>query len=595
MRGKLSRTKKHFADKNNKKAIVIAVCLILLAVLAAVAYPFLSEKSPRQLYIDVERNNYKKYSEQIKKIYNNFISSQKPYMESRYRSRFELTTDMDSESSEIFGIQNVYGIIDAINKSKLVTDVRTDPSNNESLVQIELLLDKSPLFGVEAFVKDRQVGISAPLFMPGTYFLIDMKKADDVYDRFNIPVRPKRFLRNVDIAKALRFDESKLDEIGEEYGNLVSNLIENEDVKYGDTEVFKIGDEEIKVRELVVRLDNNKTWTLFSSILEKAVDDELLLDLVFGNYNRLVELIDETGFFQAYDLLEDKGIMELNDFFKEILKAVRTRRDMGGLKSKIEEFRKAVRYPDGFEMRLIVDNSGNILDRKIHVSCKTDRSDSVYTVDVHSAANSLKSKSFFDDRFIRLEFSETDGSGKKFAKIFEINTNTKPGLRSEESGKTVEVTVLNIDNGTEKNAIHADFDIHETTDRLTLKKTGTTKYDIEVSADNAEIVDSFNGEIYYEKSRNDKLNTINTKTDIKFNTRLTSFGLKDISFRFKLAREDRFGIDPFELPDPREKRVIDLNNATDDELAGVQRDILASFGAFYLENKSLIDGIMGLR
>ncbi|HHW48193.1 MAG TPA: hypothetical protein GXX14_06205 [Clostridiaceae bacterium] len=595
MRGKPGRTKKYLTNKNNKKVVIIAACLVLLAVLAAVAYSFLSKKSPRQLYIDVERNNYKKYSEQIKKLYNDFVSSQKPYMESRHRSRLEITAEMDSESSEIFGIQNVYGIIDAINKSKLVTDVRTDPSANESFVQIELLLDKSPLFGLEAFIKDRQVGFTAPLFMPGTYFLVDMEKADDVYDRFNIPVRPKRFLRKVDIVKALQFDESKLDAIGEEYGNLVSDVIEDEDVKYGDTEAFKIGDVEIKVRELIVKLDSNKTRALFNSILEKAMDDELLLNLIFGNYNHLVELIDETGFFQAYDLLEDMGIMELNEFFKEILKAVSAKKDIGDLKSKIEEFLDGSRYPDGFEMRLIIDNSGNIVDRKIHVSCKTGRSDSVYAVDIHSANNSLKSGSFFDDRFIRIEFTETDGSGRKLAKIFEINTGTKPGLKDEEKGKTVDITVLNMDNGTEKNAIRANFDIHETTDRLTLKKTSVTKYDIKVSADDAKLVDIFNGEIYSEKSRNDKFKTVNTKTDIKINTRLTSFGLKDISFRFKLAGEDKFDIDPFELPDFRKGRVVDLNRATDDELAGVQRDLLASFGAFYLENKSLIDGIMGAR
>jgi len=593
MKEKLSTKRKYAANKNTKKTVIITACLILLAVLAVAAYSFLSEKSPRQLYIDIERDNYKKYSEQIKKLYNSFISGQKPYMDSRYRSRFELTTEMDSESSEIFGIQNVYGIIDVINKSKLVTDVKTDPSTDESLVQMELLVDKAPLFGVEAFVRDRQFGFTAPLFLPGRYFLINMEKADEVYDRFNIPVRPKRFLRMVDIAKTLQFNESKLDTIEEEYGKLVSDLIGDDDVKYGDTTAFKIGDDEIKARELIVKLDSGKTGVIFNSILEKAVNDDQLIDFIFGNYNRLVDLVDESGFFQAYDFLEDMGIMELNDFFKDMLKAVRTKTDIGDLKSKIEELDESVKYPDGFEMRLIIDNSGNILDRKIHVSCKTDKSDSIYSVDLHLASNSLNNKNIFDDKYIKFEFTETETSGRKLAKVLEINTNTKPGSKSEEKGKTVEVTILNMDDETEKNAIRASLDIYKTTDKLTLKETQTIKYDIKVSADDESLVDSFNGEISSEKSRNDKFNTVNTNTDIKFNTRLTSFGLKDISFRFKLAGEDRFGIDPFELPDYQSGKVIDLNRATDDELSGVQREILASFGAFYIENKSLIDGIMG--
>jgi len=597
MKEKLSTKRKYTANKYNKKAIIIAACLILLAVLAVAAYCFLSEKSPKQLYIDVERSNYKKYSEQIKKLYNSFISGQKPYMDSRYRSRLELTTEMDSESSEIFGIQNVYGIIDAINKSKLVTDVKTDPSTDESFVQMELLVDKAPLFDVEAFVRGRQLGFTAPLFLPGRYFLIDMEKADEVYDRFNIPIRPKRFLRKVDIAKALQFNESKLDAMEEEYGNLISDLIEDEDVKYGDTTVFKTGNDEIKARELIVKLDSSKTGVVFNSILEKAVEDEQLVDLIFGNYNRLVDLVDETGFFQAYDFLEDIGIIELNDFFKDIIKAIRTKTGTDYLRSKIKEFCESSKYPDGFEMRLIIDNSGNILDRKIHVSYKTGKSDSIYSVNLQSTSNSLDNKNIFDDKFIKLEFTETETSGRELAKILEINTNTntKPGSKSEEKGKTVEVTILNMDDETEKNAIRASLDIYKTTDKLTLKDTQTIKYDIKVSADDETLVDSFNGEISSEKSRNDKFNTVNTNTDIKFNTRLTSFGLKDISFRFKLAGEDRFGIDPFELPDYQSGKVIDLNRATDDELSGVQKEILASFGAFYIENKSLIDGIMGVK
>ena len=60
-----------------------------------------------------------------------------------------------------------------------------------------------------------------------------------------------------------------------------------------------------------------------------------------------------------------------------------------------------------------------------------------------------------------------------------------------------------------------------------------------------------------------------------------------------MADEDVFSIEEFSLPDFDRLAVMDLYAASDAEIESLERDIMASFGMFYLENKNIIDTLLG--
>jgi hypothetical protein len=142
-----------------------------------------------------------------------------------------------------------------------------------------------------------------------------------------------------------------------------------------------------------------------------------------------------------------------------------------------------------------------------------------------------------------------------------------------------------------KSGVDIKLDISSLMDNTALKKNDVIKYQADLFGESGD--GSVSGEINRVTWENKKLNTLSSTAGIRVQADLPNFGIKDLSAEIKLAGEEKFGMEPFTLPQLQQSDVTDLNAAAERDLEKIRMELLASFGTFYLQNKPIFDVILG--
>lgn len=591
-----SEVRMRILNKINKKMIIIiSISVLTAAALLATAYLTMFSKQARQFYLEAEAKNFKKYSDQIKQIYGDFYSDQKPYIEGNYKKRVEVTADIKSEDTKIFGLSNAQGIFDIINKCKVVVDSKNNPAVNAGLTNISLLLEKAPLIDITVFKKDRQLGFTVPVVLPDKYFTLNLDKLDDVYDRFYkrydlLPIKPKRVVSAVGMAKTIRFSNEELDSTAKNYGTFISALLEDKDVQYGKNVIIKIGNEVKKGREVAITLDSVKTKKLLQGIAEKMSNDDVLLKMTYENYADVIKMLDEAGLFQALKVFDEQGYLKINDTVKGLLNTLNIKKDIPGFKGALKKFLSDVDYPDGLKMTVVIDSSGNILDRKVTINASSN-DNAGRVININTGTNDVKNDNF-KTGICSIKLIDTLKDGNTYTREYSINSTIIPTGKNEKGGIVINYTGKKNDNLELSTQVNLDID--RNTDELTMKDNSTVKYVVRWAKDkNSSEGDKLSGELSSVSWKNNKLKTRNKNTTLTMNADLPSSGLKNTSLKLDFKKEDKFDIGEFQLPQLSNSNTIDLNNVTDKDLEKVEGEIEASFGTFYLKNKPIVDAVMG--
>jgi len=586
---------KNFRHKFAGKKTVIAVAAIALLVCTAVVYTVLANKSPRSFYLESEGKNFKKYSDEIKKAYKDFYAEKKPYMENKYKTRTEFTADIRSESEKPFGIPNAKNIMEFIRKGKLIIDTNNNPASKESMTRLSLLLEKSPLLDATFIARDGTMDFTIPVLLPDKYFSFNTDRMDDIYNRlykrYNLPdIKPKRAVKPVDIAKTIKFSEQELDNIIKDYGAFISGLIDEKDVKYGENVTLNIGGETIKGREIKVDLNGDKTSKFLREIMDKAGSDDTLLKLTYENYADIAQIFDEAGLFQLYKYFEDKGYLGLNDTLKGFINHLNVKKDIDLFKSNIKKFADDTSFKDGMKMVLVVDKSGNILDRKVELSCAKADGENI-AVSIHTGTNDVRNDNFRNGIF-SIGLSSARPDGVKLEQVWNVSTNLGAiSKNGEEKGK-IDIGYSSSRNGADVFSVQGKLDIDRKFDEQTFKNNSLIKYEISFKGNDPGVTDKFTGELNSSKWKNNKLKTTNANTSFVLNMDLPSMGLKDTTVKLGLTNEDRLDVD-FSLPEIQPDKRIDINNISDGELEKVEAEAMASLGMFYIKNRQIVDALLG--
>lgn len=588
----MGRMFEHFLNKiKNKKIIIPIVSVAVAAVVVTSVCLVLSRKSPREFYLDAEGKNFKKYSLQIKNIMKDFYAEQEPYMNSRHKKRSEITVQINSKSDSPFGIEGAQGIFDIVNRCKIIIDTKADPIQKKNYSGVSLLFESAPLIDAAAFKKEGQIGFSVPVLFPDRYFVLSPEKVDEVYERFNVPIRPKRLVNKTEIANTITYSDDKLDGIVEEYGKLISGFIKENHVKYGDKVEVKVGDEIKMGREVVVSLGSEETGVLAKELFNKAGSDDILLSLTYGNIADVMNLVDETGFFQLLDVLESSGYLQLHDYLKTFLNSLNIKKDTEGFKTALRSLGDRLSYPEGLNMTLIIDKSGNILERKVDIAFKKADEASAYTLNIHTGTNDFKNINF-NNLFGNITITRPGSDGEKLQDVFSFNSHTSELQKARgEKGKR-EIAYEKKTGDRSEYFVSVALDIDKSTDETTLKRNSTIKYDIKFREKETDQTDTISGEINTVKWENQKRKTRNSNSEIVMNFDISSFELKDTNIKFNLTNEDRFEIEEFALPQISSENSIDLGNISDEDMVKLENELFASAGKFYLANKSVIDAVM---
>lgn len=590
----------------NKKIILIAVVLPLVAAGVFAAVKLLWREDAREFYFRAESSNFKKVSQWLNQNYTLLQETQKPYKTTPYKRRLELTADV-SAGGKPFGMENADRLYDLIKRSKLVVDTQRQPLEDTAVSNVTLLVERVPFIDTTAFTKAGTLYFTIPVLMPGRYFSATINRIDEVYDRFSLPIRPKRLVNVADIAQALKFDEPSFDESAKELGNVFSGLIGKESVKFGGTKELTISGRIYKGREVLVSLDKAAAAELIGGLFSSASAGDALIAFTYGNFADLSAMFDDAGLFRLSEYLDQTGTVILNDSEKKFAEMLNVRKNTEAFRNALKNAFERYTVKNGLEMAVVIDNAGNILDRKLTVYLAAKDGTEDIKADVHTGS----SNDVFDDlrnRFITVTLTQNTAGGntvKEFSMLPAFDKSKGANTKGKIAFSYALTSSDSARSGTEINLNFAG-----TTDAQTLKRSDVIGFEVKLYGSAGSMGEqlaqptaspgtalrtagSIDGELNKISWSNKKLNTKSQTVKLSIKADLPTFGIKNLSAVINLAGEDKLGIKPIVLPDVQQDKITDLNAASDAELGRVEQEILASFGTFYFTNKPVFDAILG--
>lgn len=572
-------------SSRTKKLILIITVAIIIAAVVYTAWSVLTRKSTEELYLDAEKKLFGEMADNIGKQYASLKEKYKPYMEEAYSTRTELSLKI-AGGLESFGFDDSGAVTGILDKSKLIVKTKTHPVKGISITEADLLLERAPFLNARLFSDPQTIWLSVPDFLPDRYFSVKRDDLEGLYDKFSIPVKPLKLISGRELAANLSFELSTFRNSAEKLADIYSGYLQGGAVADNGQKTINFGGGMAGGREVLVRLDEENATSLLRELLTAIANDDGLLLYTYGNFASISGLLDDAGLFRLFGFMDETGAMVLSDYEREILKKLNTGGDMEEFRGNLLKAAASYRLRDGIKMSVLLDKSGNIVYREVSLDFLNTEGGASFRADIAMGNGTAGYK------HVGIAFREYDPGSAE-----EIRRTTELSIRSavEESESSQKEGRIDIDyaitEGSERSEIDIGIDISDRTDEKTLKRLSNIKLEADISGDVGEgniiaVIDNASWS-------NRKLNKSNRTTEITLDADLPFLGISGFSATMSIAVEDSFGIEDFSLPDPDESAVMDLYTASGEDLDKLEKDIMASFGSFYLNNKYIFDALLG--
>lgn len=576
-------------SRNMKKTIAILLFAVFAAALVYVIYTTAVKKSTTELYFEAESRNFERIISEIDKKYTSLMDKQKPYMEGPSRSRTEITADIKG-GEELLGLADAGQLSGMLNKAKLIIDTRTQPQKEISATEASLLLERAPFLNAELFADNRTIWFAVPDIMPSRYFSTERDRLDDLYDRFSIPVKPLDTISGAKITRSLVFDREPLMASAKRLGDIFTGYFTDDTVTLKGKYNFTAGEKTIEGDEIHIFINEEKASSLFRELLMAVSEDEVLLKHVYGNYANMTALLDNAGLFQLFGYLDETGTMTLSDYEREIVDKLGESKDIEVFRSRLKQLAADYRLKDGLIMKVVIDKNSNILQREIMMDISSTKGGTSYRIDMFTAS----SNAVFDDirnRKVSISAVEYGGGEGRTTELSVIPVFDKTGGSGTDTKGEVDIMYAVTGANGIRNQIDIGLDISAGIDQKTQRNSKTIKLDAKITGETGD--GSVSGTLDNMSWSNKKLRTVNNVTSIDISADLPFLNINGFSARLDIADEDSLDIGDFSLPDMGRENVTDLNAASDEEMKNLEMEVMASFGAFYLNNKYIFDALFG--
>jgi len=513
-----------------KLTMVIIYITIAVVVLTGVYYAF-SGKDARQIYFEVEAKNFKKFSNNLRIAYENFINNQKPYMSNKYNNKTTIYINMENEAENFFKeiIPVPFDIAGIINRCSLVYDLNCEPLAALATADISLMLEKTPLIEAKIFTVDDLREILIPGLFPNTLFKYNENERSQISKSLDIPFIPT-VIRIPEIAQTIYFNPHDFDKTMLEYGRLMSSIIQRKDVTIIEEIRVKIGDKEINGREIVIKLNAAKTRELIEGIRQRLLKEDTIYKITFGNILNIYDFIGEKE-FNITNLMED--VVEISDVDIK-----------NEIKKMLEQDIKQVEFMEGMTMNLITDNSKNIIERKINIPFKYKTGE--YLLQYHIAKNSITGNMT---------------SNSKHTLIFMKSGN--------ESQRPWSKFILN--------------NIAEESEKVNIKRRRVKILYDQYEGETAEV--SLNADLYIEKDcgNNDGIQKTNTSCRFEFTSHNSEIQKQSIikiplTIHMESIKTPKTG--DLKIPKAEEYKIIDIGKLSKIEFEEIIQEALKNLGIF---------------
>jgi len=530
--------------QKKKLYIIIGIALItLIAVAIAVIFVMNSNKDVKDLYFQTEIKNFVNSMDELKKIQDDSITRNKPFRENPSRTRYELSAKLsktdNSNSSNNTNSNNTEGFIniptqavDIINSTKLILNSRYDIKKDINMSSLSFLLEGQSFIDINTLFQGDTIGLQLPIIYD-KYFIMDKNNVSEALSKFglDIPIKSIFSISQLQAATTFSIEDSKnifIDYLKFLQENIsIENISMSKNVKLQELKypsIASVNPEEAKKTGKYNIFSIKLSEEEFKPIAIKTVDvlcsDSRFVDMTIGNLTSILNIIEEAGYLNMASSIES-AVKNINNL-----------KDIESLKTELTGIINNTAFPDGFNMTLVVDPSGNLADRKISLSSKT--------MNEPVRKYSMQTGKFFTKTTIEQE-SARDSDGNALIEFEKVRKGTTGDMY-------VHISCLN--------NMWSDFDL---------------------------TVDSSS-----QNSKDDKRKSLNTNYLVDIRLTARDLGFDNANILLDLKREDRYGIE-FSMPELNNETSINLNNSAKEQVDALMMDLQFSAAKFLLGNQSILN------
>ncbi|NSW90175.1 MAG: hypothetical protein HPY74_05760 [Firmicutes bacterium] len=510
--------------KKKNICILIAAILVIAVAIVVTLLVLNRNKNVKDLYFRIETRNFVNFMNEIEKRQNDNIAKTKPFREQPSRTRYEISAKLSQPDNK--NGNNSFGdlpaqAVDVINSSKLVLNSWYDLKNDKKTGSLSFLLEGQSFLDINAFWDKDIMGIQVPVIYD-KYFVFNKNNISNALNKFGIDIPVKKILTISDIKDTVNFSTGEFRDILIDYIKFLEENITDQQVSMSRN--VKItsqpGATPGKFDIFTVKLNESQFKAIATKTVDMLCTDKRLLNITLGKVYSVLDMLKGAGYF---DLVKD---------MESTVGQLQKYEDTEKLRQDLLDIIENTSFPEGFEMFLAVDKSGNMVNRKISFASKAEGES--------KRMFNLNAGQFFTNLVIEQEAGSNPAENARI----EIETVRQDGT----GGRFLHINCIN--------NIWPDFEVLINTRK-------------EMIEDN-------------------KKKAINTSYSLDINLTCKSLNIENGNILVDIKREDRYGVD-FELPDINEATAIDINSIDEEGIKAVQTEIQFTAAKFLLTNQYLIN------
>lgn len=338
----------------NKKILLTIIISVLILTGTAFAYfQFFVKETPKYMYFNAEKENFLSAKEEIEKEYSDEISLLKNLKEKSYKqdSRLSFSFDTSEQIQEVEEIQNLVENISL--RSETLNDIKGEK------IQSTLFFDykEVEILNLLVYLSNEQIALGSKDFY-SKYFVVDNENLGDLMRQYDpYYAGPDKIEFNFNQNEFLQVDEKELKAILDLYGIFIYDHISEDSVVLEEVK----GENGEKLNKLTLKLSEQEVENLIDIILEKAANDEVLLDMLSSNV---------VNYFQ-YLQYQMQQVNNFSDGYNEFEDLTNKEKIKEHIRNGIEDLRieiKNISFVEGVNSTIYLNEENKIVERDFNFS-----------------------------------------------------------------------------------------------------------------------------------------------------------------------------------------------------------------------------------
>ncbi len=534
-----------------KKTVLITLSVIVLAGIALglwFVFSGFKEENPAEYYLEAETRHIKELSQKISEKYAKYYERRAPYINNNVSFTNQVDLMLDLEKTSIPGLDIPEGFAEILNNLGLNIKGVSDLSSRKMQSSVSVMIKSAPILDTTLSAGEEHILVSIPTLIPDTYFKFDSSRAvglnEENYPLFindilfgPVPVEPERF-------------STDLESILSRFLDIIKPYMDNNTVTFGQAEQMQAGGETVEITSILIKPGNTELARLMGDLKKWLVEEEPIEKLA--------------GYILGENFGINGSLSELSGFIAANMDNVR---DMA--------------------MEVYIDDKGNILYRNITWKIENPDSGGLFDYGFEITSLDAENTNMLDKGSFRFIYSIPGNGDEIITAKTTVITDFEP-FSGGNSGK-LNIVFETSDSREPFVNINASVEIDNTVNDTSGEELSHVKYMADIDYEGSK--NSIYLSIDSVRQKNEKRNTRTTESEIDIDVKLPLLDIDSISAKAKVQIMEAFGTGEFTTEITEGKRIIDMNNLTEEELEQLQKEFAIAFGMFMFRHQSVFGGI----